>query len=614
VQVATLGEFARAWAVQTRRIGWLLGAGASAAAGVPTAAGIVSDLLLRRYAADFNLVRQHLDPADPAVMARVRAHYDGAHGMPKLGSAGDYSAAFETAMPDAEVRRQYLRQLLSDRLPCYGQRVLGAAVAAGAADLLITTNFDELLERAVTEAHHARQSGPARLLSTAALNTPRRASTAVADDEWPLLVKLHGDFRETALKNLDSELREQDATLRRVVLDCSRRFGLAVAGYSGRDDSVMDMLAEAMQPDAWPAGLWWLTRDPHTLPDPVLTLFERARAAGVRARVVEAANFDEAMSALADQVQLDDGVRAYVNGLRPRARVTDAPLPATDGAAFPVLRLNALPITGAPGRVLRAPLAAGVTAADLRDQLKVAGWRTAAVMGAGEVLTFGCPRELHAALGTEQAPTVAEVDLLAADAPAHHTALLTEALIRGLARRLPAKPHVRSSRPRLVVVPAREGEPEKFIASRRALQQAYDEPLCGQLPRTLGTTEAGERRRFAEAVELRVERWLDQTWLVFTPSTWTEPTSEMAQASRQRSVPRPRDPAASWVAERWARRRRNEVWAGILAAWAQALAPRSGSCLVHALPRSLSDAPGAVGGSFTLGNITAYSRKATGAS
>lgn len=53
VEVVSLGEFARAWAVHTRRIGWLLGAGASAAAGVPTAARIVDDLLLRLYAADF---------------------------------------------------------------------------------------------------------------------------------------------------------------------------------------------------------------------------------------------------------------------------------------------------------------------------------------------------------------------------------------------------------------------------------------------------------------------------------------------------------------------------------------------------------------------------------
>jgi hypothetical protein len=610
VQVATLGEFARAWAVQTRRIGWLLGAGASAAAGVPTATGIVDDLLLRRYAADFNLVRQHLDPADPAVMTRVRAFYDGAHGMPRLGTAGDYSAAFEATMPDAEVRRQYLRQLLTDRLPCFGQKVLGAAVSAGAADLLITTNFDDLLERAVTEAHHARRSGPARLLSIAALESPRRATTAVADDGWPLLIKLHGDFRESALKNLVDELREQDASLRRVVLDCSRRFGLAVAGYSGRDESVMSMLAEAMRPEAWPAGLWWLTRDPQSLPDTVLDLMARANAVGVHARVVEAANFDEAMGALADQVHLDDGVRAYVNGLRPRARVSDAPLPASDGAAFPVLRLNALPITSAPSRVLRAPLPAGVTAAEVRGQLRTATWRAAAALGAGELLTFGCAQELQTALRTEQLPTAVEVDLLALDAPAHHVALLAEAVARGLAWRLPAKPHMRSSRPRLVVVPVRDGEPDNLTAVRHALQQAYEEPLYGQLPRPLGTTEAGERRKFAEALELRVERWLDQTWLLFTPTIWTEPTADMAQARRQRSSHRPRDPAAAWVAERWARRRRNEVWATILAAWAEALAPRSGTCLVHTLPKARSDVPGAVGGSFTLGDITAYSRRA----
>lgn len=70
VEVVSLGEFARAWAVHTRRIGWLLGAGASAAAGVPTAARIVDDLLLRLYAADFQQVRQKLDPGDPAVMAK----------------------------------------------------------------------------------------------------------------------------------------------------------------------------------------------------------------------------------------------------------------------------------------------------------------------------------------------------------------------------------------------------------------------------------------------------------------------------------------------------------------------------------------------------------------
>jgi len=341
-----------------------------------------------------------------------------------------------------------------------------------------------------------------------------------------------------------------------------------------------------------------------------MDLLARAGEANVRARVVEVANFDETMGALADQVHLDDGVRAYVNGLRPRARVTDAPLPDSGGGTFPVLRLNALPVLAAPSRVLRAPVPTDMTAAEIDDRLRAANWRGAAVLASAEVLAFGCPDDLQTALGASGPPDVVELDLLAADAPSHQTALLGEALTRGLARRLPTRPRVRNGRNRLIVVPAREGEPDQLAAIRQALQQAYDQPVGGQLSRSLGTSDTGGRRKFAEGVELRIERWLNQTWLIFTPFTWTELTAEMAEASRLRSPRRPLDPAAPWIAERWAMRRRNETWANILAVWSAALAPRSGSCLVYALPRVVGERPDAVGGSFELGSITAYSRKA----
>jgi hypothetical protein len=93
-------------------------------------------------------------------MTRIRQHYDGAHGIPALGSAGDYSAVFASVLPDAEARRQYLRQLLEGRSPCFGQRVLGAAIAAGLADLIITTNFDELIERSAREAPLCHPTAP----------------------------------------------------------------------------------------------------------------------------------------------------------------------------------------------------------------------------------------------------------------------------------------------------------------------------------------------------------------------------------------------------------------------------------------------------------------------
>ena len=45
----------------------------------------------------------------------------------------------------------------------------------------------------------------------------------------------------------------------RYSVDSCRRFGLVVAGYSGRDSSVMDALNEAMKPGGIPGGIILVT-------------------------------------------------------------------------------------------------------------------------------------------------------------------------------------------------------------------------------------------------------------------------------------------------------------------------------------------------------------------
>lgn len=614
VDVVDLGTFARAWAVQKSRVAWLLGAGTSAGAGVPTAARIVDDLITRLYADAFGMVRQVLDTTNPAVMDRIRDYYDDKHGMPSRGSAADYSTALELAMPDPDVRAQYLRERVGNPAPSFGQRVLGAAVAAGAADLLITTNFDELLERAVTDAHAHHSGGHARLLTVAALESPGRAQAALANDVWPLLIKLHGDFRESELKNLSSELQSQDAALRQVVIDASRRVGLAVAGYSGRDDSVMAMLHDALAiPRAWPAGIWWLSRDPTTVAENVLELLERADQAGVAAHLVEVANFDEAMGALANQVSFDPRIRAYVDGLRPAQLRGEAPLPTRDRAPFPVLRMNALPLHDAPRTVLRLPTPAGTSGELLRELLSKVGWRGAAVLGPDEVLALGSAASLASAFagtgGSSTPPEVMPIDLLRSDQPPHHRALLAEALTRALCRRLPTKPMIRDGRYRLRIVPVSSDGPDYLREIATVLRSAYDTPLTGELPvTTFGANPAGTARCLAEGLRLHFETRLDATWMIFVPYTWVEQSAASEEARRENRPPPP-DPAGPWIAERWARRRKNETWAGLIDAWATALSPDRPTTTVHALRRADAAVPDAMGGRFVLGHTTAYSRE-----
>lgn len=609
VDAIELGAFARSWAVQRRQIGWLLGAGASAAAGVPAARQIIDDLLLRLYADAYGVVRQHLDVTDPAVLAKVHTAFDGRQGMPRLGTPGDYSAVLECALPDAAARHAYLRQLLTGRTPCYGQRVLAALVVSGHADLLLTTNFDELIERAVVEAHGAKDD-PAPLLSVAGLGSVDRAATAFAKDSWPLLIKLHGDFGEANLKNLDAELQEQDASLRRAVIDGSRRFGLAVCGYSGRDDSILQMLRDAaQQPRAFPAGLWWLTRTPERLDPRVRGVLTQARDAGVTAHLVETASFDETMGAIAGQVTLAPDIRRYVDGLRPAARVGQAPLPSGPAARFPVLRLNALPVLDAPTQAWRLPAPAGLTRDALADSRREHRWRGAAVLGAGEVLALGSGSELMTALGASEPPVTVPIDALAADAPSVVRGLAADALTRGLARRLSGRTLTRHGGENLLVLhPAREDAPEPLVAGRAALQAALGGPLLGTLPARLGRTVDGELRHYAEGVRLRLEHALGALWLVFLPFTWTATSAEAVEAA-QAGLPRPLDPASDWVRERWVQRKRNEQWAGIIAAWAAVLVPQKPTTRVHVLPRALADSEGALGGAFTLGATTAYSRR-----
>lgn len=216
-KVVDLGTFVRQWAVQSSKIGWFLGAGASAAARVPTADHIMMDLLLRMYADAHGLVRQKLSLSEAADVDRIRAYYDDQNGMPSLCDPSAYSVAFQLALDDEGARRQHLRSLFEGRSPSYGQRILGAFVAAGLSDLLITTNFDDLIEKAVDQAQVTLDDPSRRRLGVAALGNPGQANLALSDNDFPFLFKLHGDFRERELKNLTSELQTQDADMRQAV-------------------------------------------------------------------------------------------------------------------------------------------------------------------------------------------------------------------------------------------------------------------------------------------------------------------------------------------------------------------------------------------------------------
>ena len=84
----------------------------------------------------------------------------------------------------------------------------------------------------------------------------------------------------------------KDAQLRSMLVDSSKRFGLIVCGYSGRDDSIMDALEEAItHENSFTAGFFWLHRgDDPPLPR-VAELLRRGIANNVEAAMVRCREF-----------------------------------------------------------------------------------------------------------------------------------------------------------------------------------------------------------------------------------------------------------------------------------------------------------------------------------
>jgi hypothetical protein len=172
--------------------------------------------------------------------------------------------------------------------------------------------------------------------------------------------------------------------------------GLIIAGYSGRDGSVMESLEAALErPAAFPAGLFWLHRAGGEVLPRVAQFLTHAADKGVEAALIEVENVDEA---LRDLVRLHQG-RIDTTTLdafaAERRRWTGAPRPA-GGRGWPVIRLNALPVTLIPTVCRRAVCQIGGYA-EVRSAVERASVDVLVARTSAGVLAFGADADVRAA-------------------------------------------------------------------------------------------------------------------------------------------------------------------------------------------------------------------------
>lgn len=504
-------DFARRFSMRPAKLMWLLGAGVSAAAGIHTAWDMIWRFKRELYVTQRKVSKQALsDLSSPAIRATLDAFVAESDILPKPGAPEEYSALFEATYPQEQDRRSYIDHMIRGMKPTQGHLALAALLRASHSNIVWTTNFDHLLADAC-----ARTFETTAALNTAALDGSVLAGEFISEQQWPIEVKLHGDFRSRRLKNTSEELRHQDAQFRRQLVDACRRFGLIVAGYSGRDDSVMDALEEAVaEPGGFPNGLFWLHRGDHSPLDRVQRLLERARDSGVEAGVVRIENFDEAMIDLLRLLPEIDTAQLRAEG-QDRRRFSAAPGPM-GRKSWPILRLNAVEVTR-PTQCRRVVCQIG-GAKDVRDAVEAAGSNLLVARTQNGILGFGTDDEFKRVFGpfgiTEFGIATFEDRRLRYDS--QERGLLRRALVQAIARRRGMDVRLRGTSDLLSPQSPRD-------AAWQGLRDIVGQ-ISGKVPKNSGIT-------WKEGLGLRLDWANEQLWLLLEPRIIFEGGSEETKAA-----------------------------------------------------------------------------------
>ncbi|HXW22226.1 MAG TPA: SIR2 family protein, partial [Rhodomicrobium sp.] len=531
---------------------WFLGAGASRSAGLPTATDIIWDLKRRYYCQQENEEISRQDVHLEAVRSRIQS-YMASKGFPTEWAPEEYSTYFEKIFSvDRERQRRYLAGILAEDKATLsvGNRVIGALLASGLSRVAFTTNFDSIVEKAAAEV-----SGNS--LSAYHIEGSRSAIQALNNEEFPFYCKLHGDFRYDSVKNLAADLAAQNVELAQALKIAASRFGFVVVGFSGRDESVMTLFREASNaPNAFPHGFYWTGIKGVPVAPAVEELLSVARAKGVKAAYVAIETFDALMLRLWRNLpgkshELDKKVRKL------QAASVSIPLPGA-GTGKPIMRLNALPVTGLPGECQSLAFTCDKEWRELRDAQRESEGRLI-LTKADTVLAWGAEADVREHFKADLkalAPLDIGDRLLTLDNHLYLKDLLEEALCAAIVRGKPLLARTRGQNA-FIIVDAYAQDQSAFTALARITGKVHGQ-IDGLSAPTDDHHPDPERVRWAEALRVSLDMRDGKFWLIVDPDIWIWP-------SRARRV-------ADEFMDRRRRDRLNKKYNQLLDAWVHLIA------------------------------------------
>jgi len=507
-------------------------------------------------------------------------------GFPEEGDLGEYTLYFQKVFGDnKELQRQYLNAILSENnvTLSVGNRILGALLTTGRTRVVFTTNFDSVVERAVAEV-----SG--RSLSAYHLEGAASANNAISNEEFPFYCKLHGDFRYDSIKNLQADLAAQNEDLSKSLLNAANRFGLIVAGYSGRDESVIRLLQSALStPNPFPHGLFWtILKSSRVLPA-VTQLINNAKSAGVDAAIIEVETFDAFMLRLWRNLdEKDPAIDAKVRKSY-QAKVS-IPLPSAGKGS--IVRMNALPIVSLPGECQALVFRNAKEWMDLRAATAATEGRLVftksdiVLCWGQEALVRSQFRDLVSISRYDLSQKIADIDN-----NLHVKGFLEEAICRALARGKPLL--ARTTRTASYLISDRHHSDQSPFQAMRKIVGKTSGQIAGLVAPVDDRNPTPETVHWAEALRVSIDIIDGRAWLRLDPDVWIWP-------------PRARKVATTFLDDRRGNRY-NRVYNALLEAWLGVLlgtTARKAEIDIFAY----EGGSGAENPSFTIGARTAYTR------
>lgn len=486
---------------------WLLGAGASRQAGIPTAYDIIWELKCRTYCLqqqrDFS---NFSDYTSPVIRAEVQSFLNGNDQFKNVNPDDEYSFFLEYVFKDnPEGLRKYIQEKVkNDKVyPSYGHKFLGLLLKYKLCNVIWTTNFDTLIE----DSYSAVGGAPSDL-NVAELSGAVLAKRALNDRAFPLYVKLHGDFRYENIRNLKEDLQRNTEFSEALEIACNQN-GLAVSGYSGRDKSAMRYLDSALEKDnPFPKGLYWFIRPGQPAFQAVKDLIEKAQRQGVDAKIIEIDNFNELMSRIKKQftkIPTED-TKAYLDS---RYDIPNIPIP-THGTNYPIIKTNAIPVTRMPQRCYALKNSKISDFTSLIEGMREAKEFFPAALRNDAVLSFNA--KIAELFGGELEIFAITDDILNDRNETHIFNLLQRSLFNIVCENKPSRIFYKGSTAH-IVVDYKDATNSSLVALSQATQKIHRRNiLCGKIKDT--------QMHWAESIKLKLDRRLSRFWILLKPDIW----------------------------------------------------------------------------------------------